>query len=108
MRVRLSVGSLLLFLLVACGPDAETIELADSACAALEAVQDESFDPTQLDAYNSWFAANESELNSSAVFGGSADYEQSLQDQCGPVVESFAVKYEDHTGTSFWHTSEAP
>jgi hypothetical protein len=99
---------LLVLLIAACGPDAETAALAQSACAALEDVQDEPFDPTQLAAYEAWFDANESDLNSIAVFGGSADYEQSLQDQCGPVVEAFAVMYEEHTGTSFWRTSSAP
>jgi hypothetical protein len=107
LRIRLALISLVL-LISACGPDAETVALAQSACAALEEVQDEPFDPTQLAAYETWFDANESGLNSIATFGGSADYEQSLQDQCGPVVEAFAVAYEDHTGTSFWHTSSAP
>jgi hypothetical protein len=74
----------------------------------VEEVQDESFDPNQLDAYNAWFEANESDLNSIAVFGGSADYERSLRDTCGPVVEAFAVMYEEHTGTSFWQTSAGP
>lgn len=108
MRVRLVVGFLSLLLFAACGPDAETVELAQSACAALEEVQGESFDPTQLAAYNEWFDAHESDLSSIAVFGGSADYERALQDECGPVVETFAVMYEEHTGTSFWQTSEAP
>ena len=107
MGVRQALVSLVL-LLAACGPDAETVALAESACATLEEVQHESFDPTQLAAYNAWFEANESDLNSIAVYGGSADYERSLQDTCGPVVEPFAVAYEEHTGTSFWHTSSAP
>jgi hypothetical protein len=106
-RVRLSLG-LLLLLLAACGSDAEAIALAESACATLEEVQDESFDPTQLAAYNEWFEANESDLNSIAVTGGSADYERSLRDVCGPVVETFAEMYEEHTGSSFWQTSSAP
>jgi hypothetical protein len=107
MRVRLTLGSLVL-LLAACGPDAEAVALAESACATLEEVQDESFDPTQLAAYEAWFEANESDLNSIAVVGGSADYEQSLRDVCGPVVEAFAVMYEEHSGASFWQTSAAP
>jgi hypothetical protein len=108
MRLRLAIGLLLVFLLAACGDDPQAVALAESACAVLEDVQDESFDPTQLAAYNEWFQAHESELNSLAIGGGSADYEAALQDECGPVVEEFAVMFEEHSGESFWQTSSAP
>jgi len=98
----------LLLLVTACGLDAEAVALAESACRTLEEVQDEPFDPTQLAAYNDWLDANQSEINSVAVVGGSADYEAALREECGPVVETFAVAFEDQTGTSFWQTSAGP
>ena len=98
----------LLLLVAACGLDQEAVTLAESACSTLEEVQDEPFDPTQLAAYNDWLDANESEMNSVAVGGGSADYEAALRQECGPVVETFAVAFEDHTGSSFWQTSAGP
>ena len=94
-----------LLLVAACGLDSEAVALAESACQTLEQVQDDPFDPTQLDAYNDWFDAHQSEMSSVAVFGGSADYESALRDECGPVVETFAVAFEDQTGTSFWQSS---
>jgi hypothetical protein len=108
MKVRLTLWVFLLFLLVACGLDPQAISLAESACTTLEQVQDEAFDPTQLAAYNEWFEAHESELNSIAIGGGSADYETALREECGPVVETFAASFEDHSGTSFWQTSAGP
>jgi len=33
---------------------------------------------------------------------GSADYEAALRQKCEPLVESFAVAFEDQTGTSSW------
>jgi hypothetical protein len=98
----------LLLLVAACGLDPEAVALAESACGTLEEVQEEPFDPTQLAAYNDWLVANESEMNSVAVGGGSADYEAALREECGPVVEAFAVAFEDQTGTSFWQTSAGP
>jgi phytoene/squalene synthetase len=98
----------LLLLVAACGLDADAVALAEGACRTLEDVQDEPFDPDQLAAYNEWMEANESEMNSVAVGGGSADYEAALREECGPVVEPFAVAFEDQTGTSFWQTSAGP
>ncbi len=98
----------LLLLVAACGLDPGAVDLAESACSTFEEVQDEPFDPTQLAAYNDWLDANESEMNSVAVGGGSADYEAALREECGPVVETFAVAFEDQTGTSFWQTSAGP
>jgi phytoene/squalene synthetase len=97
-----------LLLVAACGLDSEAVALAESACRTLEDVQDEPFDPTQLAAFNDWLDANEAEMDSVAVGGGSADYERALRDECGPVVETFAVAFEDQTGTSFWQTSAGP
>ncbi|HWL49915.1 MAG TPA: hypothetical protein VNT92_08555 [Acidimicrobiia bacterium] len=94
-------------LVIACGPDPEVTALAQSACQTLEQVQGES-EPDQLAAYNDWFDANQSEINSVAMFGGSADYEAALLEECGPVVEPFAVAYEAETGVSFWQSSSAP
>jgi hypothetical protein len=98
----------LLLLVTACGLDPEAVALAESACDTLEEVQEEPFDPTQLAAYNDWLVANQSEMNSVAVGGGSADYEAALREECGPVVETFAIAFEDQTGTSFWQTSSGP
>jgi hypothetical protein len=98
----------LLLLVAACGLDPEAVALADNACRTLEEVQDEPFDPIQLAAYNDWLVANQSEMDSVAVGGGSADYEAALREECGPVVETFAIAFEDQTGTSFWQTSSGP
>ena len=106
--IRLVPMAAVMLLVAACGLDPEAVAMAESACQTLEQVQDEPFDPTQLAAYNDWFGANESELNSVAVFGGSADYEAALREECGPVVESFAVAFEEETGSSFWQSSSGP
>jgi hypothetical protein len=49
--------------------------------------------------------ATQSEMNSAAVLGGSADHEVALRHECGPVGQAFAVALEDKTGTSFWQSS---
>ena len=106
--IRVLPVAALIVLVAACGLDPEAVAMAGSACQTLEQVQDEPFDPTQLAAYNDWFNANQSDMNSVAVGGGSADYEAALREECGPVVETFAVEYEDHTGSSFWQSSSGP
>ena len=77
--IRVLPVAALVLLVAACGLDPGAVALAESACQTLEQVQDEPFDPTQLAAYNDWFNAKQSDMNTVAVGGGSADYEAALR-----------------------------
>jgi hypothetical protein len=74
-----TTAALVLIVVAARGLDPKAVALAEGACQTLEQVQNEPFDPTQLAAYDDWFDAPRSEMNSVAAFGGGADYEAALR-----------------------------